>query len=224
MSKEARKVLYVHGWRGGTDIFQKLIGKLGEAGYTAETVTYPSGKFSAEEIVTKYILPFFEKHRDADIVAHSAGGLLTRLAADMCPGIMKNRKVLLVAPAVGGTPLADVQRYMNRTRFMPKMYDPMLVDLSLNAVPKKAIKEATHVGVMAGTGLGRPGKKTKLVHRITRLFLNLTRGANDGTLGLRDIVVPGAKHKVMPLGHTGLLRTDEGSDVAFNFITKGYLD
>lgn len=219
MSKEARNVLLIHGFGGNSDIFENLVSRLEAAGHSTKALNYPSKEMGATSLVDKYITPFLKKNKDADIVAHSAGGLLTRMVGEKNPELLKNRRILMAAPATGGTPLANVQRLLNKIPFIKEKKEaPILSDLVLGGHKGKPINKAD-VGLMVGSYGDTKAEST--MGKIKRALMNL-RGKNDGVLALRDIKLPEARvKKELPLGHADLVRSKTGVDNIVNFLTKG---
>lgn len=225
MSKEARNVLLIHGWNRGPEVFDALSKSLKSQGHTVQALSYPSTKLSAAEIADKYITPFLKSNQGADVVTHSAGGMLTRLAAQKDPSLLTGRRTVMVAPALGGSILAIIQRILNKIpgleKFKFKRFDPILTDLSPGSKTLKSIADPIpgQVGVIRGTG--SPTSKKTLQQKIEGKILDLF-GKHDGVVLTKHTDIPGAKSVAeVPYDHTPMLGEAEVIGKINDFLNKG---
>lgn len=217
MHKEAKNVLLIHGWNRGSEVFDTLAKKLAARGHTVKALDYPSNTLSATELAEKYIKPFLKKNK-GDIVAHSAGGMLTRIAGQD-PKLLRNRRTVMVAPALGGSFLAMLKRIVDKLPFIGKKTAPLLKDLTPWSGATKDMKPlAGEIGVITGTG--SPLKSTK--DKIKSVLISIMGGKNDDVVAAKHSILPEAKSTVeVPYGHTDMLKKEDVAGKIDDFITKG---
>ncbi len=206
LSKLAEKILMIPGWQGLQNT-QLLAADLKKEGDDPVVLSYDAHNKRAYDIVDHTIIPALERNPGVPVFAHSTGALLLRLAAARNPDLFKGRKVTLAAPAVQGTPAANVGRVLGRIPFTPNLLDDkILTDLKWKSPTINASRPIWNADVTMVEATKSP-KPHDLYGYLKKITLT-PFGKNDGTLPLRTLErsVPEANRLYrMPYGHSQIL-------------------
>ena len=221
LSKLAEKILMIPGWQGQRTS-QLLADDLKRSGDDPVMLNYDSHKNTAEQVVDSQIIPALERNPGSPVFTHSTGGLLLRLAATKRPDLVKGRKVVLTAPAVQGSPAANVARWLGKIPFTPpELRDKMLGDLKWGSTATESAQPMWNADVTLVEGYKAP-KPTDLYGYLKKITLT-PFGPNDGVLPLKTLekAVPEANHLYkLPYGHSQLLTNPSAREQLLRILTK----
>ena len=234
-----RDVLLIHGWNSGPKAFRKLKRKFEKEGRIVKAIDYSKDRMRAQKLVKNKIRPFLMANKNADIVTHSAGGLLTRMAAQGKYGdLLKNRRVLMVAPPMKGSYLANLNRVLRKSGRGGLSDRPLLKDLEVGNPLFKSMKPVknSNIAIMAG----KDGTKNKsllgmylnfihadringdLGERKNKLLSEIYGQTGDGVVRLEHTKIPEEKKRtVMPLGHSALIKNKDGINKILKYMRSG---
>ena len=206
-------VVLLHGlWR--TELSMKwLQWELEEAGFTTANPTYPSLRYSIEELALRGVGQGLEEcaayqPEQIHFVTHSLGGILVRQYLSSAE-IPKLGRVVMLGPPNQGSQVAD---YAHSLEFLQPLAPQALEQLGTGnrSVPLQLGPVAFELGVIAGTENllgGMPGSSDL---------------PGDGTVAVTETVVPGMLDFIeLPVGHSMMMWSDLVRDQVLYFLRNG---
>jgi pimeloyl-ACP methyl ester carboxylesterase len=198
------KVLLIHGLWMRSIAMRWLATRLRSRGLAPHPFGYPSLSQDTDAVVAR-LAEALRAQPGAHVVAHSLGGLLALLAADMAGTQRVGRVVCLGSPLAGSQAAwSIVARIPAGAQLVGRHRD--LLRSGIGQVPG-----GLQVGAIAGCvprGLGG------MVARF--------RGEHDGTVAVHETRVPGlADHLVLRASHSGLIFSDAVARQAAHFLRHG---
>lgn len=198
----ARRVVLLHGlWMPGA-VMHWLATRLQDAGFETETFSYHSVA-DGPELAAPGLAEFIGES-DADIVAHSLGGLVALQALCDAPTLPVRRVVCLGSPLAGSGAVNAMLRWPPAASLFGRSAE--LLQQGFPCWEGKA-----QVGVVAGC----------VPHGLGALFGHFA-GPHDGTVAVEETRLPGlADHIVIDASHTGLLLSEEAAAQTIAFLREG---
>ena len=197
-----RRVVLLHGlWMPGA-VMHWLATRLEGAGFAPETYSYLSvaeGPQLAAPGLAEYI-----GETDADIVAHSLGGLVALQALCDAPDLPVRRVVCLGSPLAGSGAVSAMLRWPPAASLFGRS-----AELLRHGFP--CWEGRAQVGVIAGC----------VPHGLGALFGQF-EGEHDGTVAVEETRLPGlSDHVVVHASHSGLLLSAEAAALTIAFLRAG---
>lgn len=239
MKKQLRDVILIHGWRSSPKAMDKIRKALEREGRNVYAVDYSKDKERARAIVMNKVIPYLRAHPNADVVTHSTGGLLARMAGQPRYGdLLKNRRVVMVAPPAKGSYLANINDIVVKSGHGGFMDQPILKDLEVGSDTIKNLKpiKGGDIGVVAGSHNADYLKKIRLYLKFLKydkiggqyaaqrdaLWHKLNTGVGDGVVKLENTKLPSEKARVvLPYNHAGLIKEKDSVNKIVNFLDTG---
>ncbi|MFP7724140.1 esterase/lipase family protein [Lysobacter sp. D1-1-M9] len=197
-----RRVLLLHGLWMPRASMHWLARRLAAAGFAPEPFGYSTVAGGPDRAVPELIERL--RRGDADVVAHSLGGLITLTALRRDADLPVRRVVCLGSPLCGSAAAEG----LSRRRWSARTLGRSAELLRRGCVPWQGRAE---VGVIAGRvpfGLGQ--------------FFGGIRGDSDGTVAVAETRLPGlADHAVVAASHSGLLFSRDAAAQAAQFLREG---
>lgn len=197
------RVVLLHGlWMPGATM-QWFAAHLSAAGFKPEIFTYHSVADGPDTAVPRLIEVLREG--DADIVAHSLGGLIALQALREAPELPVRHVVCLGSPLTGSGAASGMLRWPPAAAMFGR--SAALLQQGVEGWQGQA-----QVGVIAGC----------VPHGLGALFAGFD-GEHDGTVAVAETRLPGvADHIVVHSSHSGLLFSVEAAEQAIAFLRKGH--
>jgi pimeloyl-ACP methyl ester carboxylesterase len=197
-----QRVVLLHGlWMPGASM-QWFASQLSAAGFEPEIFSYHSVADGPDTAVPRLIEVL--RKRDADIVAHSLGGLIALQALREAPELSVRHVVCLGSPLTGSGAATGMLRWAPATAMFGR--SAALLQHGVEGWQGKA-----EVGVIAGC----------VPHGLGALFAGFD-GEHDGTVAIAETRLPGvADHIVVHSSHSGLLFSVEAAEQAIAFLRHG---
>jgi pimeloyl-ACP methyl ester carboxylesterase len=197
------RVVLLHGlWMPGASM-QWFAAHLSAAGFAPEIFTYHSVADGPDTAVPRLIELLGEG--DADIVAHSLGGLIALQALREAPQLSVRHVVCLGSPLTGSGAATGMLRWAPAAA----MFGRSAALLQQGVEGWQGVAE---VGVIAGC----------VPHGLGALFAGFD-GEHDGTVAIAETRLPGVKdHIVVSSSHSGLLFSVEAAEHAIAFLRNGH--
>jgi pimeloyl-ACP methyl ester carboxylesterase len=197
------RVILLHGlWMPGASM-QWFASHLSAAGFAPEIFTYQSVADGPDTAVPRLIEVLREG--DADIVAHSLGGLIALQALHEAPGLPVRHVVCLGSPLTGSGAATGVLRWPPAAAMFGR-------SAALLQQGVEGWQGAAEVGVIAGC----------VPHGLGALFAGFD-GEHDGTVAVAETHLPGVTdHIVVHASHSGLLFSVEAAEQATAFLRTGH--
>ena len=236
--KKARAILLVHGWNAGPGEFRALSKALKRRGRVVKTLGYPSEAWGADRIVREKLRPFLRKNPDADLITHSTGGPLARMAGQN-NDLLKGRRVLMVAPAIGGSYLSNLNKFLRTTGTGGIKSQPLLRWLNVNNEERNSVKplKGVDIGVLAGTYKAKKNKQLKMYLRFCTSVKDVREGdvkkrdsllgriydtPGDGVVKLEHTRLPEESRRLeLPFSHSRLIQDDKAIKVIADYMDEG---
>ncbi|TWI02772.1 pimeloyl-ACP methyl ester carboxylesterase [Luteimonas cucumeris] len=201
---DGRRVVLLHGiWMVGATM-QWFGARLREAGFVPETFGYHSIVGGPEQAVPQLV----EQLRgggEADIVAHSLGGLIALQALAAHPDLPVTRVVCLGVPLCGSAAASALSDLPVAGRMLGR--SAPLLQQGCAVWPQRL-----QVGMIAG----------RLPHGLGALFAHF-EGEHDGTVSVEETRAAAlADHVLVEAGHSGLLFSAEAARHAIDFLRDGH--
>jgi pimeloyl-ACP methyl ester carboxylesterase len=202
------QLVYVHGlWLSGAES-RVLRRRLEEGfGYATHAFSYPTVSGTMHETASR--LHDFVQRLEAQrlhLVGHSLGGLVIYRMLERFDAVPPGRVVFLGTPSVG----SRAARGAARLRWVTSLLGHTVADELLQERERRWAVER-ELGVIAGThavGLGQ--------------FFAHFDEPSDGTVGLSETRLPGAKdHVVLPVSHMGMLLSHDVARQTGRFLERG---
>ncbi len=202
MNAAPRRVVLLHGlWMPGA-VMHWLATRLQEAGFAPQTFSYQAvaeGPQLAATGLAEYI-----GDTDADIVAHSLGGLVALQALCDAPALPVRRVVCLGSPLAGSGAVNALLRGPPAASLFGRS-----AELLQHGFP--CWQGRAEVGVIAG----------RVPHGLGALFGQFP-GEHDGTVAVAETRLPGlGDHVVVDASHSGLLLSEEAAAQTVAFLRTG---
>lgn len=198
----SRRVILLHGlWMPGASM-QWFASKLAAAGFAPEIFAYHGVTDGPETAVPRLVQQL--RQGDADIVAHSLGGLIALEALCALPPAPTRRVVCLGSPLNGSGAVSGMLRWAPAAAMFGRSAD--LLQQGVQCWEGDA-----QVGVIAG----------RVPHGLGALFAGFD-GEHDGTVAVDETRLPGlTDHVVVDASHSGLLFSTEAAEQAVAFLRDG---
>ena len=197
-----RRVVLLHGlWMPGASM-QWFAAKLTAAGFVPEIFAYHGVAEGPETAVPRLVARLAEA--DADIVAHSLGGLIALQALCESPDLAVRRVVCLGSPLTGSGAVSGMLRWAPAAAMFGR--SQTLLQHGVECWEGRA-----QVGLIAG----------RVPHGLGALFAGFD-GEHDGTVAVAETRLPGlTDHVVVDASHSGLLFSTEAAEQAVAFLRDG---
>lgn len=203
MTAEGRRVVLVHGlWMPGASM-QWLASRLRADGYGPRIFAYHGVSETPGQAASR-LGELLLAEGEADIVAHSLGGLVALQALRDRPELPVARVVCLGSPLAGSGAAAGMARWAPGGGLLGRSA-PLL-----------------HAGIGPWTGRARVGSLAgRVPHGLGVLFAGFA-GEHDGTVAVAETRIAGlADHAVVDASHTGLLFSAAAAAQAAAFLRDG---
>jgi pimeloyl-ACP methyl ester carboxylesterase len=197
-----RRVLLVHGlWMPGA-VMRRLAARLAPQGFAPEVFAY-SSIVGGTDLASSRLRAILARG-DADVIAHSLGGLITLQTLRAHPALAVRRVVCLGSPLRGSAAAHGLGQLPGGEALLGRS----------GALLRSGVGRwdgSAQVGMIAGSaplGLGR--------------VLGRFREPNDGTVAVAETRLEGlADHLLLPVSHTGLVYSAAVAEAAVAFLREG---
>lgn len=198
-----RRVVLLHGiWMVGATM-QWFGAQLKAAGFAPETFGYHSIVGGPDSAVPR-LVEQLRHGAEADIVAHSLGGLIALQALAAHPDLPVSRVICLGVPLCGSAAASGLSHVPVAGRMLGR--SAPLLQQGCAVWP-----ERFQVGMIAG----------RLPHGLGALFAHFD-GEHDGTVSIEETRSPQlADHVLVEAGHSGLLFSAPAVQHAIEFLRDG---
>lgn len=202
-----RRVILLHGlWMPGASMHWWSL-QLRHAGFAPEIFSYHSVA-DGPDLAVPRLVERVQAEGEADIVAHSLGGLVALQALREAPGLPVSRVVCLGSPLTGSGAATGMLRWSPAASLLGRS-----AGLLQDGVGRRWQGRA-QVGVIAGC----------VPHGLGALFAGFD-GDHDGTVAVLETRLEGiADHIVVECSHSGLLFSAEAAAQAIHFLRHGHFD
>jgi triacylglycerol lipase len=174
-SKEC--VVLLHGWARSNKCMKSIEEDLQKSGFHTINISYPSRKYTIDEIATEYIHPNINTKdcHKVHFIGHSMGGIVTRYYLSKYK-IDKVDKVILIASPSKGSEL--VQKFQT-TKWIANILGPGCLELSKDSPLLTSLTKPYYkVGVISAN---------LSINPITSLFF--LPGDDDGTVTVESTLI-----------------------------------
>lgn len=197
------RVILLHGlWMPGASM-QWFASHLSAAGFAPEIFSYHSVADGPDTAVPRLIEVLREG--DADIVAHSLGGLIALQALREAPELAVRHVVCLGSPLTGSGAATGMLRWAPAAAMFGR-------SAALLQQGVEGWQGGAEVGVVAGC----------VPHGLGALFAGFD-GEHDGTVAVAETRLPGVTdHIVVHSSHSGLLFSVEAAEQTIAFLRNGH--
>ena len=208
---DRRRVVLLHGlWMPGASMHW-LSQQLRAAGFAPEIFSYHSVADGPDQAVSR-LAALLQAEGEADIVAHSLGGLIALHALCEAPRLPVARVVCLGSPLNGSGAAAGMLRWAPAASLLGR---------SAALLRDGLVRDGVHcwhgrarVGVVAGC----------VRHGLGALFAGF-EGDHDGTVAVDETRLAGlSDHVVVDASHSGLLFSEAAATQAIAFLRDGRFD
>jgi pimeloyl-ACP methyl ester carboxylesterase len=198
-----RRVVLLHGlWMPGASM-QWLAMQLRAHGFEPRIFSYHSVSDGPDQASSR-LVDLLMSEGEADIVAHSLGGLIALQALREHPRLPVARVVCLGSPLAGSGAAAGMARWSPAAGLLGRSAD--LLREGLGSWDGRAV-----VGAIAG----------RVPHGLGALFAGFADD-HDGTVAVEETRLPGlADHVVIEASHSGLLFSAAAAEQAGAFLHDG---
>ena len=198
-----RRVVLLHGlWMPGVAMHW-LASRLAAGGFAPEVFSYASVADGPDNAVPRLVELL--RREDADIVAHSLGGLIALQALCDAPDLTVRRVVCLGSPLRGSGAAAGLMRFPLSTLMLGRSADLLRQGFA-------CWRGRAEVGVIAG----------HVPHGLGALFGHFDAD-HDGTVAVAETRLEGlTDHVVIAASHSGLLFSAEAAAQAAAFLRDGH--
>jgi pimeloyl-ACP methyl ester carboxylesterase len=198
-----RRVVLLHGlWMPGASM-QWLAMQLRAHGFEPRIFSYHSVSDGPDQASSR-LADLLMSEGEADIVAHSLGGLIALQALREHPRLPVARVVCLGSPLAGSGAAAGMARWSPAAGLLGRSAD--LLREGLGSWDGRAV-----VGAIAG----------RVPHGLGALFAGFADD-HDGTVAVEETRLPGlANHVVIEASHSGLLFSAAAAEQAGAFLHDG---
>ena len=198
-----RRVILLHGlWMPGASMHW-LATQLQAQGFAPETFAYNSVADGPDRAVPRLVEQLREGG-EADIVAHSLGGLIALQALCEAPDVSVARTICMGSPLTGSGAATGLLRWAPAASFLGR-------SAALLQQGVQCWKGRTEVGVIAG----------RVPHGLGALFAGFD-GDHDGTVAVAETRLGGiADHVVLEASHSGLLFSSQAAAQVVAFLRNG---
>lgn len=208
-----RRVILLHGlWMPGASMHWLSL-QLRGAGFAPEILSYRSVA-DGPDLAIERLAARLQAEGEADIVAHSLGGLVALQALCEQPHLPVARAVCLGSPLNGSGAAAGMMRWAPAASLLGRsarlLHDGLRPDAPGTEGGHRWEGRA-EVGVVAGC----------VPHGLGALFAGFG-GDHDGTVAVAETRLPGiADHVIVEASHSGLLFSDVAARQAVHFLREG---
>jgi len=202
-SAQGRRVVLLHGlWMPGASMHWLSV-QLRAQGFAPRIFSYHSVSDGPGDVVSR-LSDLLLAEGEADLVAHSLGGLVALLALREQPRLPVARVACLGSPLAGSGAAAGMARWAPGTGLLGRCA-PLL-----------------HEGMGAWTGRAEVGSLAGRVPLgLGALFAGF-EGEHDGTVAVAETRIEGlADHVVVDASHSGLLFSPAAAEQAGRFLREG---
>jgi pimeloyl-ACP methyl ester carboxylesterase len=182
--------------------------QLRAAGFDPEILSYRSVADGPDLAIAR-LSARLKAEGEADIVAHSLGGLVALQALCESPALPVARVVCLGSPLNGSGAAAGMMRWTPSASLLGR--SARLLHDGLQPGGRRCWEGKARVGVVAGC----------VPHGLGALFAGFD-GDHDGTVAVAETRLDGiADHVVVEASHSGLLFSGEAAGQAIHFLREG---
>lgn len=205
----ARRVILLHGlWMPGASMHWLSL-QLREAGFAPEILAYRSVA-DGPDLAIAQLAARLQAEGEADIVAHSLGGLIALQALCENPALPVSRVVCLGSPLNGSGAAAGMLRWAPAATLLGRSAG--LLREGVQADGRRCWEGRAQVGVVAGC----------VPHGLGALFAGF-EGDHDGTVAVAETRLDGiGDHVVIEASHMGMLFSAEAASQAIAFLHDGH--
>jgi pimeloyl-ACP methyl ester carboxylesterase len=198
-----RRVILLHGlWMPGASMHWLSL-QLREAGFAPEVFSYHSVA-DGPDLAVPRLIELLQAEGEADIVAHSLGGLIALQALCDAPGLPVERVVCLGSPLTGSGAAAGMLRWSPTAPLLGRSAGLLREGVG-------CWRGRARVGVVAG----------RVRHGLGALFAGFD-GEHDGTVAVPETRLEGiADHVVIDASHSGLLFSADAAAQSIAFLREG---
>ena len=209
MNRPGRRVVLLHGlWMPGASMHW-LAQELRAAGFAPEILSYRSVA-DGPDLAVPRLVARLQAEGEADIVAHSLGGLIALQALCDEPRLPVARVVCLGSPLTGSGVAAGMMRWAPAATLLGR--SARLLHDGVRPPGGHCWEGRAQVGVVAGC----------VPHGLGALFAGF-HGDHDGTVAVAETRLDGiADHVVVESSHSGLLFSAEAARQAVVFLQEGH--
>ena len=200
----SRRVILLHGlWMPGAAMHW-LAAQLKAAGFAPEIFSYHSVA-DGPDLAVPRLVELLQAEGEADIVAHSLGGLIALQALCESPDLPVARVVCLGSPLTGSGAATGMLRWAPAANLLGR--SAALLQRGIACWQGRA-----QVGAIAG----------HVPHGLGALFAGFD-GEHDGTVAVAETRLPGlADHIVVDASHSGMLFSAQAAAQAIAFLRDGH--
>ena len=197
-----RRIILLHGLWMPNASMQWFASKLSAAGHVPEIFSY-HGVIEGPEAAVQQLAERMQQG-DADIVAHSLGGLIALQALSEAPHASVHRVVCLGSPLRGSGAVTGMMRWPPAAAMFGR-------SAALLQAGVHGRQGGAEIGVIAG----------RVPHGLGALFAGFD-GEHDGTVAVEETRLPGlTDHIVVDASHSGLLFSAEAVEQTMAFLRDG---
>lgn len=199
-----RRIVLLHGlWMPGASMHWLSL-QLRDAGFAPEIFSYHSVA-DGPDLAVPRLVELLQAEGEADIVAHSLGGLIALKALCDAPDLPVARVVCLGSPLAGSGAAAGMLRWSPTAPLLGR--SAALLQEGVGCWRGRA-----RVGVVAG----------RVRHGLGALFAGFD-GDHDGTVAVVETQLEGiTDHVVVDASHSGLLFSPDAAAQAIAFLRTGH--
>ncbi len=206
------KVFLLHGLGRTSRSMVYLEKRLAQSGYAPFNITYPSQKYSVEELALDFVLPAIKTYANENtpihFVTHSMGGIIVRQLVSSKVKINIGRVVML-APPNGGSEFSDL---LNRYAFLNNLTSPAAKELgtSPSYLPHTLGPAGFELGIIAGDRKDNPIAKKIIL------------GESDGRVSVENTKLAGmTDFLLLPVMHSLMMMNEKVADETIHFLAHG---
>ena len=206
------KVILLHGLGRTFRSMVYLEKRLAKSGYTPCNISYPSLKYSVEELALDFVLPDIRacasENTPLHFITHSMGGIIVRYLASSNVKINIGRVVML-APPNGGSEFSDI---FKKNTFLNNLASPAAKELSTlpNRLPRSLGPASFELGIIAGDRKDNP------------LASKIIVGKSDGRVSIENTKLTGmADFLLLPVTHSFMMKNERVANEAIHFLAHG---
>ena len=205
-----RRVILLHGlWMPGASMHWLSL-QIRDAGFAPEIFSYHSVA-DGPDLAVPRLVALLQAEGEADIVAHSLGGLIALQALCEVPGLPVARVVCLGSPLGGSGAAAGMLRWAPTAPLLGRSAK-LLQEGLLDENGAHCWSGRARVGMVAG----------RVRHGLGALFAGFD-GEHDGTVAVLETQLEGlADHVVVDASHSGLLFSADAAAQAIAFLRTGH--
>lgn len=210
-TKASDCVILLHGLARTENSFSKIEDVLTDSGYVVINNSYPSTKYTIEELAQDAILKYIgecPENTTIHFVTHSMGGILVRQYLSINT-LTNLGRVVMLAPPNKGSEVADNLKDVSLYEYINGPAG-MQLGTDSTSVPNMLKETSFEVGIIAGTKTVNPILSTMLPN------------PDDGKVSVENTKLEGmTDHIEMPVSHTFMMKNDTVIEQVAFFLKHG---